>query len=180
MNFFMNSKRTLTSFYLHQDKHFHTVVTMNLTGMLVLTTLFIANLNSLPRTPNIKLIDIWFIFTLLIPFAEVLLHTTIATLEVNFAHIVGFNFSSLLKMIGLPSVSSFFKDERKENDLSNALIRVRPKQDLNKITPCQKEDISVHQRIILLAARVGMPAIFVIFCLGFFTYAVLVPANHNK
>ena len=50
--------------------------------MLVLTTLFIANLNSLPRTPNIKMMDVWFIFTLLIPFTEVLLHTAIAALQV--------------------------------------------------------------------------------------------------
>ena len=114
MNFIMNSNRTITSIYLHQDKHFHTVVTMNLTGMLVLTTLFIANLNSLPRTPNIKLIDIWFIFTLLIPFAEVLLHTAIATLEVNFAHIVGFNFSSALKLIGLPLFHSYLRMREKK------------------------------------------------------------------
>ena len=59
------------------------MVTVNLTGMLVLTTLFIANLNSLPRTPNIKLMDVWLIFTLLVPFAEVLLHTAIAALQVQ-------------------------------------------------------------------------------------------------
>ena len=60
------------------------MVTVNLTGMLMLTTLFIANLNSLPRTPNIKLMDIWLIVTLLIPFAEVLLHTAIAALQVQY------------------------------------------------------------------------------------------------
>ena len=54
---------------------FEAVVTVNLTSQLVLTTLFISVSNSLPPTSYVKMIDVWLIFSQLIPFAEVLLHT---------------------------------------------------------------------------------------------------------
>ncbi len=47
--------------------------------MLVLTSLFISISDSQPRTAYIKLMDIWLIFCLLIPFAEVLLHALLDT-----------------------------------------------------------------------------------------------------
>ena len=45
--------------------------------MLVLTTMFINVSNNLPKTSYIKMMDIWLIFNLLLPFMEVLLHTYI-------------------------------------------------------------------------------------------------------
>ena len=50
-------------------------MTVNLTSLLVLTTLFISVSQSLPPTAYIKLIDIWLIFAQMIPFLEVLLHS---------------------------------------------------------------------------------------------------------
>lgn len=59
------------------------MVTVNLTSLLVLVTLFISVSDSLPRTSYVKLIDIWLIFNLLVPFTDVLLHTTIDALRTN-------------------------------------------------------------------------------------------------
>ena len=56
---------------------FEAVISVNLTALLVLTTLFISVSSSLPTTAYIKMIDIWLIFAQLIPFFEVLLHTFI-------------------------------------------------------------------------------------------------------
>ena len=54
---------------------FVNVMVVNLTVLLVLTTMFV-NINSkLPTTSYIKMVDIWLIFNLIIPFTEVLLHT---------------------------------------------------------------------------------------------------------
>ena len=50
---------------------FEAVVTVNLTSLLVLTTLFISVSKSLPPTAYVKMIDIWLIFAQLIPFVEV-------------------------------------------------------------------------------------------------------------
>ena len=50
---------------------FEAQVTVNLTSLLVLTTLFISVSKSLPPTAYVKMIDIWLIFAQLIPFVEV-------------------------------------------------------------------------------------------------------------
>ncbi len=52
---------------------FEAIVTVNLTSLLVLTTLFISVSNSLPQTAYVKFIDVWLIFCLTMPFCEVLL-----------------------------------------------------------------------------------------------------------
>ncbi len=51
--------------------------------MLVLTSLFISVSASLPRTSYINMIDIWLIFSLLVPFAEVILHVAMERLRPN-------------------------------------------------------------------------------------------------
>jgi hypothetical protein len=60
---------------------FEAIVTVNLTSLLCLTTLFISVFNSLPTTSYVKMIDIWLIFNLFVPFSEVLLHTYIDSLR---------------------------------------------------------------------------------------------------
>ena len=54
---------------------FEAVVTVNLTVLLVLVTMFISVSNSLPNTSYVKMVDIWLIFCLVLPFVEVLIHT---------------------------------------------------------------------------------------------------------
>ena len=54
---------------------FEAVVTVNLTCMMVLATMFISISNELPKTAYIKMMDYWLVFNLLLPFVEVLLHT---------------------------------------------------------------------------------------------------------
>ena len=49
--------------------------------MLVLVTLFISVCDSLPNTSYIKMMDYWFIFSLILPFIEVLLHTYMEALN---------------------------------------------------------------------------------------------------
>ena len=48
-------------------------MSVNVTTLLVLTALFISISDALPRTAYVKLIDIWLIFNLLIPFMEIIL-----------------------------------------------------------------------------------------------------------
>ena len=62
-----------TNFF--KDFFFEAVVTVNLTSLLVLTTLFISVAGKLPPTAYVKMVDIWLIFSQMVPFTEVLLHT---------------------------------------------------------------------------------------------------------
>ena len=52
-------------------------VSVNLTIMLVMTTIFTSKIEALPPTSDTKMIDAWLIFSLLIPFAAVVIQTAI-------------------------------------------------------------------------------------------------------
>ena len=56
---------------------FEAALSVNLTTMLVMTTIFISKMESLPPTSATKMIDCWLIFCQMIPFAEVVLLTAI-------------------------------------------------------------------------------------------------------
>merc|ERR1712013_553587 len=53
--------------------YFESAIAVNLTVMLVLTSMFISVVAGLPVTSYIKMIDIWLLFNLTIPFIDVLL-----------------------------------------------------------------------------------------------------------
>ena len=52
-------------------------IAVNLTIMLVMTTIFTSKIEELPPTSDMKMIDIWLIFCLVVPFLEVILRTVI-------------------------------------------------------------------------------------------------------
>ena len=54
---------------------FEAALSVNLTTMLVMTTIFISKMEGLPPTSDIKMIDIWLVLCQMVPFAEVLLLT---------------------------------------------------------------------------------------------------------
>ena len=54
---------------------FEAALSVNLTTMLVMTTIFISKMEGLPPTSDIKMIDIWLILCQLVPFAQVVLLT---------------------------------------------------------------------------------------------------------
>ena len=53
--------------------YFEAALTVNLTVMLVLTSMFISVVAGLPVTSYIKMIEMWLLFNLTIPFIDVLL-----------------------------------------------------------------------------------------------------------
>ena len=57
--------------------YFEASLTVNLTIMLVMTTIFTSKIEELPPTSDTKMIDIWLIFCLLVPFSFTLIQTAI-------------------------------------------------------------------------------------------------------
>ena len=51
--------------------YFEAALTVNLTTMLVMTTIFISVMERLPTTSYLKMIDYWLVFCQLVPFTEV-------------------------------------------------------------------------------------------------------------
>ena len=67
---------TLVTIFFDKDL-FGDVIAVNLTIMLVMTTIFTSKIEELPPTSDMKFIDIWLIFCLVVPFLEVILRTAI-------------------------------------------------------------------------------------------------------
>ena len=64
-----------TTFF--KPEYFEASLTVNLTIMLVMTTIFTSKIEELPPTSETKMIDVWLIFCLLVPFAFTLVQTAI-------------------------------------------------------------------------------------------------------
>ena len=60
---------------------FEAALSVNLTTMLVMTTIFISKMEGLPPTSDIKMIDIWLVFCQLVPFTQVVLLTAMEYLR---------------------------------------------------------------------------------------------------
>ena len=71
---------TYTTVFFDKDL-FGDVIAVNLTIMLVMTTIFTSKIEELPPTSDMKMIDIWLIFCLVVPFLEVILRTAIECMK---------------------------------------------------------------------------------------------------
>merc|ERR1711911_392198 len=60
---------------------FEAALSVNLTTMLVMTTIFISKMEGLPPTSATKMIDYWLILCQLVPFAQVVLLTAMEFLR---------------------------------------------------------------------------------------------------
>ena len=69
----LTAKTFATSFF--KPFFFEAALSVNLTTMLVMTTIFISKMEGLPPTSNIRMIDIWLVLCQMVPFAEVVLLT---------------------------------------------------------------------------------------------------------
>ena len=67
---------TFVTIFFDKDL-FADAIAVNLTIMLVMTTIFTSKIEELPPTSDMKMIDIWLIFCLVVPFLEVILRTVI-------------------------------------------------------------------------------------------------------
>ena len=67
---------SFTTIFFDKDL-FGDAIAVNLTIMLVMTTIFTSKIEELPPTSDTKMIDIWLIFCLIVPFFEVILRTAI-------------------------------------------------------------------------------------------------------
>ena len=62
---------------------FEAIISLNVTVMLVLTTMFINVSNNLPKTAYIKMIDFWLLFNLFKPFIDIIMQTYIESLRTD-------------------------------------------------------------------------------------------------
>ena len=163
---------------------FEAMVTVNLTALLVLTTLFLSVSNSLPKTAYIKMMDIWLIFNLFIPFAEVLLHTYID----SFYDEDVVNHHGQSRYVGNFTAMKAIEKKDKENRNTKENNKVKPadlihrneeievnarKVHYNNLTGSRNFKSKAKRRIVAeKIARWGIPSVFVLFCIGYFSVGV--------
>ena len=63
--------------YLSGDSKYDLVITVNITSMMVLASIYLSVSTSLPDTPNIKPVEIWLLFNLAYPFFVILINITL-------------------------------------------------------------------------------------------------------
>ena len=90
---------TISSNYYSQQ-HFKTVIPVNLTSLLLSVTLLVGVSARLPQTSYLKMIDIWMIFALMVPFINVILQGYLDFLRLklkgNFLKIILYNSKLIL------------------------------------------------------------------------------------
>ena len=67
--------------YLANPEFLDAIITVNITCMMVLSALYISVSNSLPATSNIKIVDVWLLFSLIFPFFIILINILLYTIR---------------------------------------------------------------------------------------------------
>ena len=131
-----------------QSAHFEAMMTVNVTLLLVLTTLFIGISTALPRTSYVKMIDIWLIVNLLILFVDIILQT----------------------------VTNYIAEDVDTPKPKVLLRQVRPSQS-QTLEFAQKNSVLTGEKklaVLNIAIKFILPGFYLVFCIIYFFIGLLV------
>ena len=131
---------------IFQPSDFEAIATVNVTTLLVLTTLFISISDALPRTSYLKAVDFWLITNLMIPFFEMILQSLVNMLQTDDEY----NNDSRL----------FMAPNQTNNSTKRGTERGREKKKL--------------MGILRFLTIIVLPAFYFLFCIAFFMYGMMV------
>ena len=106
-----------TNYYV--EVHFKTVIPVNLTCLLLFVNLYIGLSGRLPETSYLKMIDVWLVASLTVPFTNVLLHGYLDHLRKKLKKLKGieynlfFTLTLVLNQDCYLIMNSFFKNPQK-------------------------------------------------------------------
>ena len=133
-----------------QPSDFEAIATVNVTTLLVLTTLFISIFDALPRTSYVKAVDLWLITNLMIPFFEMILQSFINVLQNDDEYNID---SKLLRALNLHM-----------KDMENSAMS-------NDRKDAEKKKLLGLLRFLTV---IVLPAFYILFCIAFFVYGMMV------
>ena len=117
--------------------YFEASLSVNLTTMLVMTTIFISKMEGLPPTSEIKMIDLWLVLCQLVPFIEVILVTAIEFHNVEKVEIPD-NYNEVVNTPSASVIPNNDKNERLDNKVfANNFVEARStkRKDRDIIVP---------------------------------------------
>ena len=71
--------------YVLTGENYDLIVTVNITSMMVLASIYLSVSNSLPTTANIKPVEIWLLFNISYPFIVIIINIILKVNRVNFS-----------------------------------------------------------------------------------------------
>merc|ERR1712113_681382 len=155
-----------TNFY--KDAYFESVIAINLTSMLVLVALFVQVNEGLPATAYIKMIDVWLIFNLIVPFILIVIHTYMDTLRPEEGH----------EEDTPPSPHQF---KLRSKSFTGAESAAEATTDFTK--PPTVSVMTIRQkrnmRICFHLANIVLPIVFVVFVILFFATGLISASLSN-
>ena len=119
--------------------HFDAVVAVNLTAMLVMATLYQTVNNDLPATSSLKMIDIWMLLALAIPFMEVIMHTAMAWIRQRY------EFENTKEVVDVGNQTDEIYRNRSKTPTARKGVKVGPLKKVTKrlIKEAVKEALTV-------------------------------------
>ena len=138
----MNIINQATNYFIGEE-FFGDVIAVNLTCMMVLSSIYIAVSGSLPVTSDIKYVEIWLLFSLIYPFFVVLINT--------FIHVE--------------------RNKDRNNSTGQNKIAIMDKQQFKKIN--RKVQKITKLQMAELVANYFLPIIFCIFTISYFSVCSL-------
>lgn len=135
---------------IYNKNHFDAIATVNLTSLLVMVTLYISISENLPATSYMKMIDVWLIFSLFMPFLEVTMHAVLDHLRGKLEHCQE-NYSTSVR--------------------DNVTIKIAFDEDKSRTIGHYKK----LMLIIDLSMTYALPSLYFLFMIGFFLAGKLLP-----
>ena len=132
---------TYTTTFFERDM-FGDALAVNLTIMLVMTTIFTSKIEELPPTSDTKMIDIWLIFCLLVPFSEVVLSTAIEFLACSCQY-CSRNCSIEENADEVKNDDKTKVDAKKRETKAHMLTRARTSQQVSTLSLAVRKNITV-------------------------------------
>ncbi|XP_023340726.1 gamma-aminobutyric acid receptor subunit beta isoform X2 [Eurytemora carolleeae] len=152
---------------------FEAVISVNLTVMLVLATMFMSVSASLPNTSYVKMVDIWMLFNMFLPFIEVLLHTYIDLLREEEGEEREINHHGKPRKVA-PSVSTLKVGEGQAGWMNKLVSRDEQVQQ-NALKEYYKGQKNVNKGKLAIAKSISLrwnPAIIVVFILFYWSFGL--------
>lgn len=144
------------STHYFKPHYFEANVTVNLTGMLVMVTLYIGTSKSLPDTSYTKMIEIWMLFCLVFSFCEVLLHTFTEFVREDDDRLINHSGERMVKQSG---------------ETKAIKIKVRPLLE-DEDEPIEKDSKMLYYMEKI--GKVGMPLILAFFAIPYFIFGTYI------
>ena len=134
------------------------IITVNITCMMVLASVYLSVSTSLASTPNIKPVEIWLLFNLAYPFLVILVNVIIqvAVLEIY----CNYNFQHLL----LKAIEETQREKRRPGLLKKS-NKIKSESEMKK-----RKDSMLVLDVLKLTAKFLNPALYLFFTLAYFLY----------